>query len=155
MSGLCQGQKPVLALPIFPGRRQPSIISRNELNYRVRNGNGWTLALISTNFYVIRPCRKTTVLYCLFPLLSSPFRFLRLLPQRKPAQRLRCGNEKAVKGASFAPLGAKRTIRSLSQGLPSKPSASGFDGKAKNCPPRLRSLAVQAGIRASRAILNW
>ena len=39
----------VLALPIFPGRRQPSIISRNELNYRVRNGNGWTLALISTN----------------------------------------------------------------------------------------------------------
>ena len=42
--------RPVLALPIFPGRRQPSIVSRNELNYRVRNGNGWTLALISTNF---------------------------------------------------------------------------------------------------------
>ena len=40
----------VLALPIFPGRRQPSIVSRDELNYRVRNGNGWTLALISTNF---------------------------------------------------------------------------------------------------------
>ena len=43
----------VLALPIFPGRRQPSIVGRDELNYRVRNGNGWTLALISTN-YVIR-----------------------------------------------------------------------------------------------------
>ena len=43
----------MLALPIFPGRYQPSIVSRNELNYRVRNGNGWTLALISTN-YVIR-----------------------------------------------------------------------------------------------------
>ena len=41
----------VLALPIFPGRRQPSIVGRNELNYRVRNGNGWTLDLISTNFY--------------------------------------------------------------------------------------------------------
>ena len=39
----------VLALPIFPGRHQPSIVGRNELNYRVRNGNGWTLVLISTN----------------------------------------------------------------------------------------------------------
>ena len=42
--------RPVLAPPIFPGRRQPSIVGRNELNYRVRNGNGWTLVLISTNF---------------------------------------------------------------------------------------------------------
>ena len=42
----------VLALPIFPGRRQPSIVGRNELNYRVRNGNGWTLVLISTNFVI-------------------------------------------------------------------------------------------------------
>ena len=41
----------VLALPIFPGRLQPSIVSRSELNFRVRDGNGWTLALISTNFY--------------------------------------------------------------------------------------------------------
>ena len=40
----------VLALPIFPGRRQPSIVGAGELNYRVRNGNGWTLALISTYF---------------------------------------------------------------------------------------------------------
>ena len=39
----------MLALPIFPGRRQPSIVGRDELNYRVRNGNGWTLILISTN----------------------------------------------------------------------------------------------------------
>ena len=39
----------VLALPFFPGRRQPSIVGRNELNYRVRNGNGWTLILINTN----------------------------------------------------------------------------------------------------------
>ena len=41
----------VLALPIFPGRHQPSIVGRSELNFRVRDGNGWTLALISTNFY--------------------------------------------------------------------------------------------------------
>ena len=40
----------MLALPVFPGRCQPSIVGRSELNYRVRNGNGWTLALISTNF---------------------------------------------------------------------------------------------------------
>ena len=48
----CQGF--VLALPIFPGRRQPSIVGRDELNYRVRNGNGWTLALISTNCVVAK-----------------------------------------------------------------------------------------------------
>ena len=39
----------MLALPIFPGRRQPSIVGRNELNYRVRNGNGWTLIVIGTD----------------------------------------------------------------------------------------------------------
>ena len=44
----------VLAPPIFPGRRQPSIVGRNELNYRVRNGNGWTLVLISTNLLVAK-----------------------------------------------------------------------------------------------------
>ena len=44
----------VLALPIFPGRHQPSIFGASELNcrvrYRVRYGNGWTLTAISTNF---------------------------------------------------------------------------------------------------------
>ena len=44
----------VLALPIFPGRLQPSIVSRSELNFRVRDGNGWTLALISTNYALRR-----------------------------------------------------------------------------------------------------
>ena len=46
--------RPVLALPIFPGRRQPSIVGRNELNYRVRNGNGWTLILINTNYLILK-----------------------------------------------------------------------------------------------------
>ena len=41
----------VLALPIFPVRLQTSIFSRSELNFRVRNGNGWTLALINTNYF--------------------------------------------------------------------------------------------------------
>ena len=34
---------------IFPGRRQPSIFDTNELNFRVRNGNGCTLTVINTN----------------------------------------------------------------------------------------------------------
>ena len=39
----------VSALPIFPGRFQPSIFGANELNYRVRDGNGWTLIAINTD----------------------------------------------------------------------------------------------------------
>ena len=37
-------------LPIVPGRRQPSIVGTSELNFRVRNGNGWTLTVINTNY---------------------------------------------------------------------------------------------------------
>ena len=37
-------------LPIVPGRRQPSIFGTSELNFRVRNGNGWTLTVINTNY---------------------------------------------------------------------------------------------------------
>ena len=39
----------VSALPIFPGRFQPSIFGVDELNYRVRDGNGWTLITINTD----------------------------------------------------------------------------------------------------------
>ena len=42
----------MLALPIFPARLQASIVGRNELNFRVRNGNGWTLILIDTNYLI-------------------------------------------------------------------------------------------------------
>ena len=41
----------VSALPIVPARLQASIFGRSELNFRVRNGNGWTLALINTNYF--------------------------------------------------------------------------------------------------------
>ena len=37
--------------PIFPGGFPPSIFGTIELNYRVRNGNGWTLNVINTNCY--------------------------------------------------------------------------------------------------------
>ena len=36
-------------LPILPGRFQPSIVGTSELNCRVRDGNGCTLTVISTN----------------------------------------------------------------------------------------------------------
>ena len=41
--------KGVLALPIFPARLQASIFGASELNFRVRDGNGWTLTAINTN----------------------------------------------------------------------------------------------------------
>ena len=56
----------MLALPIFPGRLQPSIVGRSELNFRVRDGNGWTLALISTN-YIAAAFAVTTIIFT-FPL---------------------------------------------------------------------------------------
>ena len=40
----------MLALPIFPGRHQPSIVGAYELNFCVRDGNRWTLIAINTNF---------------------------------------------------------------------------------------------------------
>ena len=40
----------VSALPIFPVRLQTSIFGRSELNFRVRNGNGWTLTVSNTNY---------------------------------------------------------------------------------------------------------
>ena len=54
----------VLALPIFPGRRQPSIVGAGELNCRVRNGNGWTLTAINTNYFYLNRslCQNTFVL---------------------------------------------------------------------------------------------
>ena len=40
-------------IPIFPGRHQPSIVGTSELNFRVRNGNGWTLTVNNTNYSYI------------------------------------------------------------------------------------------------------
>ncbi len=34
---------------MFPGGCPPSIVSTSELNYRVRDGNGWTLIVIDTD----------------------------------------------------------------------------------------------------------
>ena len=40
-------------LPIFPGRRQPSIFGTTELNFCVRYGNRWTLSVINTNYFTV------------------------------------------------------------------------------------------------------
>ena len=51
-------------LPIFPDRHQSSIFGTIELNFRVRNGNGWTLALISTNCMIATDLRqKQTMIF--------------------------------------------------------------------------------------------
>ena len=59
----------VLALPIFPGRRQPSIFGAGELNCRVRDGNGWTLTAINTNSLFFEKKSKQKKLP-----FSSPYR---------------------------------------------------------------------------------
>ena len=41
--------------PIFPDRLQSSIFGAGELNFRVRDGNGWTLAAINTNYASLPP----------------------------------------------------------------------------------------------------
>ena len=67
-----------MALPIFPGRFQPSIVGRSELNFRVRDGNGWTLALISTNYLCHRVAPENNLYYIhrLMPCqdLGDPYR---------------------------------------------------------------------------------
>ena len=80
-SGQDQTSSFVSALPIFPGRRQPSIFGTSELNCRVRNGNGWTLTAISTDFVdtssasFASACGKSSItsLYLLFKSKQSSF----------------------------------------------------------------------------------
>ena len=61
----------VLALPIFPVRLQTSIFGASELNFRVRDGNGWTLTAISTNLLFFEKKSKQKKLSITF--FSLPF----------------------------------------------------------------------------------
>ncbi|SBV90552.1 hypothetical protein KL86CLO1_10001 [uncultured Eubacteriales bacterium] len=61
----------MLALPIFPGRLQPSIFGAGELNFRVRDGNGWALAAINTNLLLFEKKSKQKKLQSVF--FSLPF----------------------------------------------------------------------------------
>ena len=62
--------------PIFPGRHQPSIFGTNELNFRVRDGNGWTLAVINTNF----SCPHRTAYWVYHSLLKNASFFSKKFP---------------------------------------------------------------------------
>ena len=53
----------VSALPIFPVRLQTSIFGAGELNFRVRDGNGWTLTAINTDCYLNRSRGQNTTLF--------------------------------------------------------------------------------------------
>jgi hypothetical protein len=92
----------MLALPIFPGRLQPSIVGRSELNFRVRDGNGWTLALISTN------CCIATVLYS-----NKPLSNCQVVPsgtfKRFAQQNLAAGRIHFARG-SFVLKGSRKSI---------------------------------------------
>ena len=85
----------VLALPIFPGRRQPSIVGRNELNYRVRNGNGWTLILISTNYSSVLP--KNKLYYTIFSSSVKSY----FIPDSQTSEAFADRKGKAAEGTSF------------------------------------------------------
>ena len=45
----------------FPVRLQTSIFGASELNFRVRDGNGWTLTAINTNYGVYAPSKPNKV----------------------------------------------------------------------------------------------
>ena len=75
----------VSAPPIFPGRRQPSIFGASELNCRVRDGNGWTLTAISTDFV-----NTSSISFAVSP-----------LPRRHPLRRTLLGLEGAYLMRSF------------------------------------------------------
>ena len=61
----------MLALPIFPVRLQTSIFGAGELNFRVRDGNGWTLTAINTN--LLFPFGKSIQLYGPLPEPGDPY----------------------------------------------------------------------------------
>ena len=60
----------VLALPIFPVRLQTSIFGAGELNFRVLDGNGWTLTAINTNLLSFEKESKQRKLQLNFSLLT-------------------------------------------------------------------------------------
>ena len=54
----------MLALPIFTASHPATIVGANELNFCVRDGNRWTLALISTNYLQAQCANKCIVFHC-------------------------------------------------------------------------------------------
>ena len=79
----------MLALPIFPGRLQPSILGASELNFRVRDGNGWTLAAISTNLlFLLKKSKQKKGSFFSLPLFKSNKIIFYFLPPVKPRKEM-------------------------------------------------------------------
>ena len=57
--------------PIFPGRLQPSIFGTAKLNFRVQNGNGWTLCVKITDSCVSVDLSSRAVSSQVFSALQS------------------------------------------------------------------------------------
>ena len=95
----------VSALPIFPVRLQTSIFGTGELNFRVRNGNGWTLTAKNTNYRKwLLP--NTTI-------FTSPLSRA-FLSQTKAQQSGFClAKEEGAGGAQFSPFPAEPERRPL------------------------------------------
>ncbi len=60
----------MLALTYLPGALQTSIVGTSELNFRVRNGNGWTLTVINTNLSLTLLTLNPYIFYIAFALFS-------------------------------------------------------------------------------------
>ena len=58
--------------PIFPGSFPPSIFGTGELNFRVRDGNGWDLTVIDTSLICSPQPKKCDPLF-LFTKSGKPF----------------------------------------------------------------------------------
>ena len=90
---------------IFPGRHQPSIVTVNELNYCVRNGNRCTLITINTHF-IYRFRSKFTIS---FPLTSVKKNFGDPWENRTPVCGVRGRRLNRLTNGPFLPDPAKVT----------------------------------------------
>ena len=70
------------ALPIFPVRLQTSIFGAGELNFRVRDGNGWTLTAINTNLlsFEKKVSKETLTTFFSLPFFSTISHYIHFLP---------------------------------------------------------------------------
>ena len=112
--------------PIFPGRHQPSIFGAGELNFRVRDGNGWTLAAINTN-----------CVYC----LSGQLNYNTTLFQKMQALICIFLKKFLEKGkghlARATSRGRKRLQKTINAGpAPPSPTKLGSEAPCATCPAR-------------------
>ena len=61
--------------PIFPCSHPQSIFGVDELNFRVRNGNGWTLITMNTNLHTfsVLPENVFPILFYALFVLGDPY----------------------------------------------------------------------------------